>query len=91
MWYVYILECQNGAYYTGVTSHLKHRLQGHREGTSHYTGTYPPIGLVYQERFLIKADAEQREAQLKRWSRAKKTALIHGDKVLLRKLSRSRD
>ncbi len=91
MWTVYILECADGSFYTGVTNDLNRRLREHREGTSHYTGYNPPARLVYQEEHRSKVDAKKREAQIKCWSRAKKLALIHGDFYSLRSLSRSRD
>ena len=70
MWCVYILECRDGAYYTGLTADLERRLREHREGTAHYTGYNPPVKLLYQESFAIKSEAEQREAKLKRWSQS---------------------
>ena len=91
MWVVYILECKDGSFYTGVTSDLDRRLKEHREGTSHYTGYNPPIRLIYRESHMAKTGAEKREAQIKRWSKAKKSALIDGDHALLKKLSLSRD
>ena len=32
--YVYILLCENGAYYTGYTTHLERRFQQHLQGTA---------------------------------------------------------
>ena len=90
-WYVYILRCRDGAYYTGLTADLDRRLREHREGTTHYTGYNPPTGLLYVEEFGTKTEAERREAQIKRWSRAKKMALIRGDGFALRRLSISHD
>ena len=31
-WYVYILECQDGSYYTGVTTNVDSRMEAHAEG-----------------------------------------------------------
>lgn len=90
-WYVYILQCEDGAYYTGLTTDLERRLREHREGTTHYTGYNPPVGVMYVEPFQTKVEAERRETQIKRWSRAKKAALVRGDLSLLRRLSVSRD
>ncbi len=49
------------------------------------------MALLRVEACSTFAIARQREAQLKRRSRAKKSALIHSDLVRLRKLSRSRE
>ncbi len=45
----------------------------------------------YSEKYSSKLKAEQREAQIKNWSRAKKLALIRGDVIKLKELSKSRD
>ena len=91
MWYVYILPCEDNAYYTGVTNNIIRRMSEHLKKTSHYTGYNPPRKIVYQEIFDNKLEAEQREAQVKRWSHAKKSALIRGDQTALKQLSVSRD
>ena len=91
MWYVYILECKDGSFYTGVTDNIKRRLTEHRKKTSHYTGYNPPRNLIYREPHRSKASAEKREAQIKRWSHAKKQALISGNFEDLRRLSKSSD
>jgi predicted GIY-YIG superfamily endonuclease len=51
----------------------------------------PPLALLRVEVCSTFREARQREAQLKRWSRPKKEALIRGDFESLRVLSRSRD
>jgi predicted GIY-YIG superfamily endonuclease len=43
--------------------------------------------LVYSESFDNAAAALKRERQIKRWTRAKKAALVAGDRDLLKKLS----
>ena len=91
MWYVYILQCKDGALYTGVTNNLERRFKEHKKKTSHYTSYNPPMEFLYKEPFQNKIDAEKREAQIKRWSRAKKLALIKGDLRRLCELSKSRD
>lgn len=91
MWYIYIIECQDGSYYTGVTKDLERRLKEHKRKGSHYTSCNPLKKLLYVEEHNNRFDAEERETQIKRWSRAKKLALIQGDLNKLRSLSKSRD
>jgi predicted GIY-YIG superfamily endonuclease len=79
MWYVYILECNDGSLYTGATSNLERRFREHQKGTAHYTSYNPPKSIVYAEQFSTKSEALKREAQLKSWTRRKKLALISGD------------
>jgi len=91
-YFVYILECSDGSYYTGVTSELEKRINEHNsdfyEG---YTSTRLPVKLVYSNRFTEINDAIKAEKQIKGWSRAKKEALIIGDIDLLRKLSKGKN
>ena len=86
-WHVYILLCRNGAYYVGVTNDLERRIDEHFSGRGgHYTKTNPPTRLVHSEEFATRSEAEQRERQLKGWTRCKKEALIAGNLTLLKKL-----
>ena len=92
MWYVYILECQNKALYTGVTNNIERRLKDHQAGNGgHYTSYNRPGKILYTEVFPDRSKAENREQQIKRWSRTKKLALIKGDRLALINLSKSRD
>jgi len=47
--------------------------------------------VAYSESLPTFSDARKRESQIKRWSRAKKEALVAGDIVKLQKLSKSRN
>lgn len=66
--------------YIGVTSTLKQRLQQHYEESlgakTSFAGKYCCYNLVYYETFQYINDAIKRETELKKWSRAKKEALI---------------
>jgi len=88
----YILRRQSGALYIGATKDIEKRYAKHRAGAaSRTTSLDPPISLVYSEEHDSFPKARQREAQVKRWSRAKKEALVTGDKDKLRGLSKSRN
>ncbi len=91
-YHIYILHCSDGSYYVGLTSNLEIRLKEHQSGRgTFYTSRRLPVKLVYSETFRTRTTAEDRELQLKSWSRAKKQTLISGDLALLRNLSKSRD
>ena len=90
-WILYIIECQDGKLYTGITENLERRLKEHRREGSHFTSYNPAVKVVYTEEQPNRLIAEQRESQIKRWSRAKKLALARGEIKALRHLSRSRD
>ncbi len=87
----YILRLKSGKLYIGATTDLKIRYQDHLSGKACQTTKFdPPVGLVYSETFEFFSEARKREAQVKRWSRAKKEALVSGDFSTLRKLAKSR-
>ena len=76
-WYVYILRCADGAYYTGITTDLKRRLAQHNRGRGcEFTARRLPVMLVYSEAHPTKSDARKREIQVKLLSRANKGRLI---------------
>ena len=89
--FVYILRCADGAYYVGSTSDLASRVATHNAGRGPgFTACRRPVELVYSEPFTTMGQAREREIQLKKWSRAKKEALIGGDAKALHDLSRRR-
>jgi predicted GIY-YIG superfamily endonuclease len=87
VWFVYILRCADNALYIGVTNDLARRLVKHKEGSaSHFTASRRPLNLAYFEAYRSRDEAFERERQLKGWTRAKKEALIAGDRNLLKAL-----
>jgi predicted GIY-YIG superfamily endonuclease len=92
VWYLYITRNRNGAFYTVITEHPEERFNQHRKGKGgRYTPRNRPVELLYVEEFPNRKQAQQRENQIKRWTRATKQALIGGDHAALRRLSISRD
>ncbi|MDQ3109188.1 MAG: GIY-YIG nuclease family protein [Bacteroidota bacterium] len=89
---VYILLCSDGSFYTGVTNDLKRRKQEHDDGINEgsYTSYRRPVEIVYIEENKYINNAIAREKQIKRWSRAKKIALIEHKKLELPGLSRKK-
>ncbi len=77
MFYVYILLCSDGSYYTGHTDNLDKRLYEHRMSKyDGYTSTRLPVDLVFQQAFNSRDEAMAAELKLKTWNRKKKEALI---------------
>ena len=84
-WYVYIVECRDGSYYTGITTNLQRRIGMHNAGTaSRYTRTRRPVRYRYAEVRRSQSAALKREFELKSWRRAKKTELFELSANLLR-------
>ncbi|NOY52481.1 MAG: GIY-YIG nuclease family protein [Deltaproteobacteria bacterium] len=89
--WVYILKCSGGSYYTGHTDNLEKRIAEHQQGVIQcYTIKRLPVVLMFCEEFPTRDEALSRERQIKGWSRKKKEALINGDWTELSRLSRSR-
>ena len=80
-YYVYILKCNDGTYYTGFTSNLTKRIFEHDKGThvDSYTYKRRPVELVYYCEFTNPDFAIDVEKQIKKWSKAKKEALINDE------------
>jgi putative endonuclease len=90
--FVYILASSEGALYVGVAKDVTRRIRLHQTGRgAKFTHDHRSAKLFYVEGPLDLNTAVQRERQLKRWSRAKKLALIRCDRGLLRQLSKSHD
>ena len=91
--YVYILECSDGSYYTGHTDDIEARVGTHEQGAikSCYTYTRRPVKVVFSETCASRGEALAAERQIKGWSRRKKLALINGDFKLLQFFSISND
>jgi len=81
IYYVYILECSDKSYYTGITSNITKRFEEHISGKhiDSYTYSRRPLNLVFYAEFTNVEIAIDTEKQIKKWSRAKKKALIDGE------------
>ena len=85
---MYILQCANGLYNVGSTTHPKVRIGEHQAGMGErFTSKQLPAKLVYFEEFNTVAEAFEREQNVKGWGRKKKEALIYGFKKDLHDLS----
>jgi len=92
LYYVYILQCSDGSYYTGITENLELRYEQHRQGKrGSYTYKRRPVVLVFQQEFMDVLQAIFFEKKIKGWTRAKKKALIEGDFDMLQILAECRN
>ena len=88
MHFVYILRCADRSLYIGHANDLAARIARHNAGAANcsFTCNRRPVTLAYSENFASREAAVRRERQLKRWTRAKKEALIAGDTPSLKRL-----
>jgi putative endonuclease len=77
--YIYIVASKSRRIYIGMTNSLFKRVMQHKSGAiDGFTKRYRINRLVYYEEFKYVNNCEARETELKKWSRAKKIALIAG-------------
>jgi len=89
--FIYILKCNDGSYYTGHTDNLAERLVQHQRAFYPYcyTASRLPIELLHQQSFYSREEALLVEQQIKGWNRKKKQALINNDWDEISKLAKS--
>lgn len=77
-WFVYIVEAENGHFYTGITTDLARRLTEHqtKQGGARFFHTSAAKQIVYQEPHPDRSSASKREAAIKKLSRKAKISLI---------------
>ena len=76
-WFLYILECQGGSFYTGITTDIERRLKTHNDGKgARFTRSRRPVKVIYQESLSTRAQALIREYKIKALPRIKKQALV---------------
>ncbi|MGY6647495.1 GIY-YIG nuclease family protein [Wenyingzhuangia sp. IMCC45574] len=92
IYYVYILYCSDNTYYTGITNNLNRRVEEHETGKhfNSYTSRRLPVQLVYYCSFTNPEVAIAKEKQIKKWSKAKKEALIDGEYEKLPNLAKKK-
>ena len=74
--YVYILLCCDGSFYTGSTKDLDARIKLHENGKgARYTKTHKPQNIAYFELFDTRSKAMKREREIKKLSHQQKLDL----------------
>ena len=91
VFWVYILRCADGSYYTGHTDNLEERIGEHTAGAivGCYTFKRRPIELVFSQEFTTREEALASEQQIKGWSCKKKEAMMRGDWAEVSRLAKS--
>lgn len=80
-WCVYIVECVDGSYYTGVTTDVARRVEEHNDSPrgARYTRARRPVRLAASWPVEDRAEACRAEAAIKQLSRPQKDALVRGE------------
>ena len=78
MWYVYILECSDGTYYTGISNNLDKRILTHNSGKgAKYTRARLPVKLLWSIESVNRSEASKLEYKIKKMKKSDKTDLIY--------------
>ena len=73
MWYVYLLECEDGSIYTGISTDVERRFKEHTKGVGgRYTLAKKAKRILHTEPHPDRSSASKREAEIKKWPREKK-------------------
>jgi predicted GIY-YIG superfamily endonuclease len=79
-YYVYILLCKDGSYYTGYAKDVKRRVERHKKGQgARYTRIHQPEKIVYVKKFDSRSEALKREREIKSLSHSKKQQLANSN------------
>jgi putative endonuclease len=74
-WYLYLIECEGGSIYTGITVDVMARYAAHTSGKgARYTRSFRPVKLLTSIEFADKSAALKAEYQVKRLSPSEKRA-----------------
>lgn len=85
IWRVYILRCNDGTLYTGITIDMTNRLRQHNgsiQGGAKYTALRRPVELLYYEVCDSQSEAMKRERAIKKFNRDRKLKLCESFVVL---------
>ncbi len=78
MYFVYILSCQDGTLYTGITTNIERRVREHNVGPigAKYTSSRRPVVLLYSKQYADRSSASREEARIKKLDRLNKLDFI---------------
>jgi putative endonuclease len=77
VWYLYLIECTNGALYAGITTDVAARYAKHASGKgAKYTRANPPVRLIGSITFEDRSSASKAEYKIKQLPRAEKIVFL---------------
>lgn len=82
-YYVYIIQCRGGSFYTGYTKDLDLRMKLHTNGKgARYTRMHKPKKLIHVEEFVSRSEAMKREKRIKKLTHHQKLKLVNPEATL---------
>ena len=87
MYFVYILECNDKTYYTGITTDLVERLKSHNSGKgAKYTRVRLPVRILESWKVENRSEASKVEYYIKKQKREKKKKYIRNRNLLIEEM-----
>ena len=77
-WFLYVLKCNDGTLYTGVTTNIQRRLKEHNTSSrgAKYTKARRPVEVIYWKSFKNQSSAQKAEYKFKQLTREQKEKMI---------------
>ena len=76
-WFVYIVECSDNTYYTGIAKDVEKRIEKHNSGKgAKYTKNRTPVKLLNCWEFENRSEASKEEYRIKQLTRKQKEELV---------------
>ena len=83
-WFLYVLNCSDGTYYTGITTDVIRRLHEHnftKKGAK-YTRSRRPSKVVFCHEYESRSASAKAEYRFRRLSRQEKEKIIQGNEEI---------
>jgi putative endonuclease len=85
-YWVYIIKCKDGSYYTGYTNDLENRVKLHKSGKgAKYLRGKGPLKLIHSEEYKYFRNAIKRENEIKSLTKPEKKEIVLGKKCKSKK------
>ena len=83
-WLLYVLQCSDGTYYTGVTTNVDRRTKEHNSSKrgAKYTRSRRPTKVIYMTEYNNRSSAQKSEYLFKQLTRKQKEEVINKVKIL---------
>ena len=76
-WYLYLIECRNGAFYAGITNDIERRYAQHVAGRgARYTRANPPLRLVGSRAYPDRSAAARAEYAIRQLPKSAKPGFL---------------
>lgn len=77
IWHLYLIECADGSYYTGVTTNVERRYEQHLLGKgARYTRSHKPLRLLASRAMGTRSEALKAELAVKRLPKEEKVSAV---------------